>query len=279
MNRNAGTFRNGYAPGGLSADAARRQRARRAGIRSGVVRRQLRDVHGPRKTQRVKQLTAPEFETAYAAMCEREGRPFDRRGLNSHYELYVAHMTRYRVQGNGYETTNRQSCQAMAARGRPRCRRTVQRLRKGLAAMGVLDFHHVKRSGRECLRGELDSLRVICLHQRRGEANVTLRSWSEPALKGRRLRRDKPLIAPPSAADEIRPFGADGSEEEQAGPEVLPYTAEAARRLAFLSLAELHAPGLLSSLDRQELAQLRAATSTSGQVTDLTCSSDLRGLM
>lgn len=266
----------GYTPGAPTSAAMHRERCRRGGRRSGEVRRQLRDLHGPRRLKRIRQVGRDEFERLYREMCEREELVFDRRGLNSCWCLYVSLMSRYRAQGNGYETTNAQTCKAMAARDRPRCRRTVQRLRRRLAAMGVMDFHHVKRSGAERRPGELDSLRVVLLHLRRAAANVTLRSWSEPALTGRRLRR-KALSPPPSAADGKRrrcaaPNG--GNEDQQRTIRELPedrqpYTPS---RLEFLSMMEELAPGLMDGAQRRELAALRAEASGSGHSTPRTAS-------
>lgn len=141
--------------------------------------------------------------------------------------------------------------------------------------MGVMDFHHVKRSGAERRPGELDSLRVILLHLRRAVANVTLRSWSEPALTGRRLRR-KALSPPPTAADGERrrcaaPNG--GNEDQRRTIREVPEDRQpyAPSRLEFLTMLEELAPGLMDGAQRKELAALRAE-SGSGQDTPRTAS-------
>lgn len=281
-------------PGGTTTAFKRREAARRAGIASGVARRQrstCRREPRPRNMQealalryRIRQVGPEEFERLYRAMCDREKIPFDARGLHTCLELYRQQMTAYRAQGQDWETTNSQMALGLVKRGRGRSRRTVQRHRKRLVAMGLLGYSHVKRSGALRLPGQMDTLRVRCLCPR---ANVTPPSGARASISptGKCSARSglndtndlQTLIAPPPAADEIRPFGADGSEDEQDGPEVANrYATEAARRLAFLTLAELHAPNLLSSHDRRELRQLRAATS--GHGTARTASNDLRGL-
>lgn len=108
-------------------------------------------------------------------MCASEGLAFDRRGLNTAYELYRADVAAYRAQGQDHETTNAQRGVALASRGRPRCRRTIQLTRKRIEAMGLVAYHHVRRSGARAIPGQLDSLRVQLkpLPRLRGYANCT----------------------------------------------------------------------------------------------------------
>ena len=148
-------FKGSYGPGGLTTASKFRAAGRRGGIASGIRRRQLaqgrRTPHARSRAQAlgllhpVRQIGAEQFERLYRAMCEREGLTFDRRGLNTVYALYRTEMAAYRAQGQCFETTNGQRQDALRNRGRERCRRTVQRNRKRLEAMGLVSYEHIKR--------------------------------------------------------------------------------------------------------------------------------------
>lgn len=185
----ASDFRGDYAPGGLTTKGKWRAAGRRGGLASGKKRRQLargrRSPNARRRPQalslgkRIKQLSAEQFERLYADMCSREALPFDRRGLNTAYELYRVEMAAYRGQGQLFETTNAQRSRALETRGRRRERRSVQYTRKRLELMGLVSYEHLRRGfvceGRWRPGPRRDSLRVELIAPRFG-ANCTPRT-------------------------------------------------------------------------------------------------------
>lgn len=284
MSEHVSTFRPGY-PGGMSTKALRREAARKAGKASGRARRQRSTCKRPPRLRSrqdalalrypIRQVGHEEFEQLYAAMCEREEIPFDRRGLHTAHELYKQQLTAFRVQGQDWETTNTQIARGLELRGRARCRRTVQRTRKRLEAMKLVGYSHVRRSGALCVPGQMDTLRVRCLCPRR--ANVTPPSGAGASPFGAQLAPALPaektaLAPPPSAADDVGLRCAEpGSDGEQAGTDAAgEYETEDERRFAFLSMLAEHAPAMLSVADRQELERLRRRLGGSGQATALT---------
>lgn len=270
--------------GGL-ASARARARARKAGIASGVKRRQLssckRSAPRPRSRQlalalryKVRQVGAAEFEERYRAMCEREEIPFDPRGLNSTHALYLVELTSYRAQGQDHETTNAQRAQALDKRGRPRCARTVQRLRKRLVAMGLVSYRHVRRSGAARVPGQMDSLRVRCLCP--AGANVTPPTGARAAnptgvaaaLACTSKATATALLPPPAAADDV------GAAARPETPESEKPRSDTEVRLEWLQLKAQFSPSLLSAREAHELARLLGI---SGQDTDRTTSTDCQG--
>lgn len=242
----------------------RRARARKAGIASGAARRKrstCKAAPRPRSGQqalalryKIRQVGVEEFEQRYRAMCEAQGIPFDRRGMNTTLELYRVQLTAYRAQGQDYETTNAQAARALELRDRPRCRRTIQRIRKRLEAMGLIAYEHVRRSGHLRIPGQMDTLRVRCLCPAR--ANVTPPTGARAASALRALdaaalasTAQTALIPPPTAADGVGPLRGPGTEEEQDRS-----------RLRWLQLKLEFAPTLLTSRERQELAGFALAT-------------------
>lgn len=227
-------FQGDYRPGGLTGRASRRAIARRAGIASGVKRRQLSRGRRPQRrdrgealalSYRIRQATSGEFERLYQRMCERESLPFDRRGLNTAYALYRLDVASYRAQGQDHETTNRQRGIALSSHGRPRCRRTIQLTRKRLEAMGLVRYHHVRRSGAQRTPGQLDSLRVqlMPLPRLRRLANCTPPTGTTTPPPGRVVvcpedlpaEPENSLIAPAPPADDQLPPAAAVTQDEQ----------------------------------------------------------------
>lgn len=212
----------------------KRRQCRKAGRASGRVRRQLargrRTIDGVELELKwdVRQVTRDEFTRLYEAMCAREGVPCDPRGENTAYTLYAVEMAAYRAQGQDFETTNGQRSAALSSRGRPRARRTVQRTRARLAAMGLVRYHHLRRSGPARVPGQLDTLRVHLLPRRRGwcVANDTPPSGAEryapsglarsACSRGSDVDHGPPdEVAPPSAADDAGAAAPPATEEEE----------------------------------------------------------------
>ena len=186
----------------------KREQCRRAGKASGRVRKRLakrrRTLRGHELplVWRVRQITRTDFERAYRRMCAKEGLVYDTRGLHTAYELYRIEWAAYRAQGQDFQTTNGQRSRALALRGRARCRRTVQRTRRRLQAMGLLAYTHIRRGGWR--PGQKDSLRVHVIPRVCTEANVTPLTGAE----GDGLRPSTPSalqagVPPPTAADEV----------------------------------------------------------------------------
>lgn len=285
MSEYVSSYRPGY-PGGKSQAVLRREAARKAGFASGVARRRASTCRRQPRARTgqealalrysIRQVGRDEFERLYRAMCEREEIPFDPRGLRSTLELYRQQMTAYRAQGQDWETTNAQMARGMELRGRARCRRTVQRLRKRLVLMGLIAYAHVRRSGRLRIPGKMDTLRVRCLC---AKANVTPPPGAGASPFGTHSlllsrQRQKTLSPPPSAADDVgrrsASPGIEDGEDEPAAESV--YASEEERRLAYLELCEAHAPTFLGPTQLRELRLLRSRFGASGQDTALTAS-------
>lgn len=224
-------FKGDYSPGGLAPRAARRARARRAGILSGRARRRL--AHGRRVphrrtrdqalalTYRQRQVTRREFERLY-----RRARPTGNEGgLETGYQHYLAVFCRYRRDGQHYRTTNQQRAAALTTRGRPRCRRQVQRLNRLLADMGLAVVSHYRDQGatpghRDCLVVELRTPRSKNVTPPAGAGALPSARGSCSAPKGSSCtettgRASPSLSPPPSAADEEGPPEAAVTERDQ----------------------------------------------------------------
>jgi len=100
-------------------------------------------------------------------------------GLQTRIVAYERVVRLLRARGGrvSQRTTNGQRAAGMAAAGRPRCERMMQRVHRDLEAMGVLRVRHVRKSGAARRRGELDCLRlcsapigVVALRSCRGVA-------------------------------------------------------------------------------------------------------------
>lgn len=130
----------------------------------------------------VRQVTREQFDALYAGMCEREGIPDDPRGRNTAYTLYRVEAAAWRAKGQDFETTNGQRTVALNSRGRERQRRTVQRTRKRLEAMGLLRYSHIRRCGARA--GHRDSLRVHFM------VNAQARTCANDTLRTQRRSRD-----------------------------------------------------------------------------------------
>lgn len=217
-----------YGPGGLATKCKWRAAARRGGRASGVKRRQLargrQTPHARTRAQAlsllhpIRQVTFADFERRYAAFCAQSGIPFDRRGLNTTYELYRVEMAAYRAQGQLFETTNGQRQGALSSRGRPRCRRTVQYTRKRLVAMGLVSYEHMRRgsvtAGRWVPGPRKDTLRVELLApgRSRREANCT-----PPTGAGSRASSVLPAV-PANDRNDLLPPPIGGRDDQPASP-------------------------------------------------------------
>lgn len=254
-----------YCPGGRSDVAERRARARRAGYASGVARRQRSTVRRPPRARtgqqaiaiiyKVRQVGAHEFTERYREMCAERGLAYDTRGLHTALELYRCHLTVHRAQGRqDFETTNEQVSRALAKRGRARCRRTVQRQRKRLVWMGLIAYHHMRRSGARRIPGQLDSLRVRALCPPR-RANVT-----PPSGAGAWLRQAAPACTSKSKATALSPPTSSAEDDPPASPEHDATTerTEDEQRLFWLELKAKHAPNMMRPSEWPELERRRA---------------------
>ena len=251
-------FRGSYCPGGQSSRAKRRELARRNGRRGGLAsgkrRRALARGRRParRRTRQTAlalqykqhQLTRKEFARRY-----REIRPTgNERGLETAWTEYMSLFTAYRCQGQHYRTTNGQRAIALFRRGRPRCRRQIQRVHRLLEEMGVAKISHYKdqrdRPGhKDCLVVEMRR------PPSRSSKNVTppLRGSGNPP-HGREVPTTQPekneetpsgndLSPPPSAADEA---GAHSGAPDQSPREA---ELEAAIRFTQMKLEIGFCPG------------------------------------
>lgn len=277
-----------YCPGGRSDVAERRARARRAGYASGVARRRRSTVRRPPRARtgqhavslayKVRQVTAAEFEDRYRVMCEQHdgaGRackvsacdlcgakkgtpcapiPFDQRGLNTARELYRQQMTAFRHHGQDWETTNAQISRGLECRGRGRSRRTVQRNRKRLEAMGLVGYSHVVRSGWLRIPGKLDTLRVRCMCPAR------IANGTPPPGAGAWLRQAAPACTSKSKATALSPPTSSADEDPPASPEHGATTerTETEQRLFWLELKAEHAPNMMRPSEWPELERRRA---------------------
>lgn len=143
----------------------RRARARKAGLASGVKRRQLCDPQARRVKQRelalnfrVRIVDRAEFGLLDAARRARAGIGPSERGTLTSWRLYQARVRSYKAKGQGFCTTNGQSARALEQAGRGRCTRTVQRQDQILAEMGLLRRYHDRRGGSRA--GNRDRIRV-----------------------------------------------------------------------------------------------------------------------
>lgn len=262
-----------YCPGGRNETAERRAKARRAGYASGVARRRRSTVRRPPRARtgqqaialayKVRQVGVREFTDRYREMCEDRGIAYDVRGLNTALELYRCHLRHHRACGRqDFETTNDQISRALANNGRPRCRRTVQRQRKRLEWMGLIAYHHVRRSGHRRIPGQLDSLRVRALCPAR-RANVT-----PPSGAGAWLRQAAPACTSTPKATALSPPPTAAETDTPASPANSAATRTVEQqRIWWLTLRAEH--GFISDAHRQELADL---LERSGQGTDCTAS-------
>lgn len=176
----AADFRGDYSPGGLGPKTLARirrerarERARRAGIASGVARR--RRGGRPRQRNRSRgealalayrhrQLTRARFDALYEARFPRPEHPPAaaawQKGRDTLWTHYLSVWRLYRACGQHARTTNGQRGAALSSRGRPRCRRTIQRLNRRCAELGLALFVHRRDQGatpgrRDCLVVEI----------------------------------------------------------------------------------------------------------------------------
>lgn len=230
-------FNGDYSPGGLSGRALRRARARRAGIASGAARRKLsRGKREPRMRSRDhalalaythRQLDRKRFDELF----EREWpRPVHgpaasawERGRETLWQHYIGIFRLYRARGQHSRTTNAQRGAALAGRGRPRCRRQVQRLHRRLEQMGVALLGHYKDQGpvpghRDCLVLEI---RTPCFQHVTPPAGAGASSFAggAPALPANVNTPDSAGCAgkvPPDGGDQRQAPSAPVTEEERA---------------------------------------------------------------
>lgn len=217
-------FKGDYSPGGLAGASKRRTLARRAGIASGVKRRQLSTVQRqPRCRSRQqalrlayshRQVTREQFEALY-----RRARPNGNEGgLETAWLYYASLFKRYRVGGQHYRTTNGQRGAALASDQRTRCRRTVQRLNRLMGEMGLATVSHRKDQRatpghKDCLIVEISSPSAKKCHPPSGSRNRT--TSGVPACSRGDQSEHNQSSPPPSAADVDRPASPAATEREE----------------------------------------------------------------
>lgn len=283
----AADFKGGYSPGGRTKRARARDNGRRGGYASGVQRRQL--AKGKRPAPRVRardealclayehrQLTRERFDRLYERHFPRPDRGTAEvgweKGRDTLWEHYRGLFTLYRACGQHTRTTNGQRGAALASRDRPRCRRTIQRLNRRLAELGLAVLSHFKdqrnRPGRkDCLVVEIRTPSIL---------HVT------PPLRGREnrpkgtevLSLPAPQTAsapPPSVAESEGPAPPaqddnyeEGESWEAAFARFRTRTAESRPSWDQPPDPTLSSPARLA-LARQRLADVEAARAAAGQ--------------
>ena len=207
---------------------ARQERARLAGIASGVARREAAKERGRPRRKRRCIVSRERHRQLYEARCRKLHILLDARselGLETSYRLYRSLVARG-YSGQAFETTNGQQARALTMYGRPRCTRTVQRHRAILAELGLIGSKPVHRRGSMLL--QRDTVRVwLCTTQVR----VTL-------LRKKEEEEPSALLSPPSTTQIEPPTGGrerppdkpagNGSDEKATAP--LPFFDMAAAR-------------------------------------------------
>ena len=271
----AACFGGDYAPGGLTTQAKQRALARRngrkGGLASGVKRRQLaRGRRLPRRrtrhealslAYRHRQLTQAELYRRYELEWPRPERPTAavawEKGRETLWEHYRSVFTGFRAQGQHYRTTNGQRGAALALRGRPRSRRTVQRLNRKLDLLGVAHVGHYKDQGAR--PGHKDCLVVEIRTPSKLHVTPLLRSSGNPP-EGREVptatATSTTSVPPTSSA-----MPPDGGDQRQAPPAPGTEKGELAAQIEFLQLKlELWGPNAKAQAKLHHLrAQARLA--------------------
>lgn len=221
------------------------------------------------------QLARWQFAQAYARLCRERDlyqgghatRAGYELGLETRWIAYRGLARRARTGSRSFRSTNGQRCAQLAADGRIRGRRTVQRVHRDLEAMGVARISHIRRSGAARRPGELDCLSIVFL----GRSRVTP-GYAEPRQGGPlqgppaclgATATAKALIPPPSAADDEPP--------DEPGERPSTETERIAARVRFLQLRLGYPFGNVDAI-RSELASL------SGQDLPRIASTTSRGL-
>lgn len=143
------------------------------------------------------------FRARYCAYFDDYESHVDEQGFETCWELYVGICNRIRwenrprrqversrdprVQGwtvTGIYTTNGQRAQSLAKRGRPRCRRTVQRQLRRLEALGLVHRKHIVKSGPAAIPGKLDCLALATLNPGPYRPRNRKVAMSPPPLRG-----------------------------------------------------------------------------------------------
>lgn len=148
-----------------------RRRARAAGLASGAARRARatgrRQPHQRSRQQAlalaypVRQVSRARFDEIDARWRAENGLQPSARGLETEWLQYLSHWRATRAKGHEYTTTNSRRARSLEKLGRPRCRRTVQRVDRRLEAKGLIARVHVKRQRDRS--GECDYLRIRVL--------------------------------------------------------------------------------------------------------------------
>jgi hypothetical protein len=208
----ASDFRGAYSPGG-AVFSSPRARARRAGLRSGVVRRRralrrrgIEPGAGSRRLAldyELRRVSRDEFDARYAACWPRPEHPAAaaqwERGRETVWQHVLACYALLCARGQHCRTTNGQRGTALTARGRPRCRRTLQRYSRKLEQMGLASVLHVRRppGRKDCLAIEWHvTRRLPCLSPPLRERGTLGSAEGVPR---------RPASLPPPAAAESGP--------------------------------------------------------------------------
>lgn len=214
---------------------AKRKQAKKAWECSARKRRPLALAKQPRRRScqqdleliyPVQHISRRELERRDRQWRAREGIQTSERGLETLWQRYRSHMATYRVKGQDFKTTNGQGAQALRARNRARCPRTVQRIDKRLADMGLIQRGHVRRGGsrvgqRDCLRIHLRSPFVTpptaAAARPSGGAAATaaVGGFDNTGSAGRDDRSAEPTgVPPPRHLHAVAPPNSSDEEEE-----------------------------------------------------------------
>lgn len=169
--------------------------------------------------QRPKAITRGRLELLYRRHLRQKAGPCQdsmmrrhvfERGLETRWQVYLAMVRRDRFVGGGFYTTNEQRLAGLE--DRIRSRRAIQRALHDLRDMGVIVHRHVVRSGparrpgqMDCLAIQLSPISGICDDTpREAERGGALKGPNHPSQTAQR-----PLVAPPSAADNDPPAAGE----------------------------------------------------------------------
>jgi hypothetical protein len=218
----AADFACGYAPGGLSPRARRRENARRAGRLSGRARRKTawarRGIAPGPGSRRLKltydhrQPSRTEFDRDYSREFpepdSHQGAAMWQKGRQTCWELLMDTWRLRCARGQYCDTTKPRRARQLEARGRGRCEKTVQRHMRRLERLGYVRFVWIRTQV-----DQLDYLRVEWrLHRRFTSLNVLHPPGTEnPGFAGGFSavpQKPDPAIndlSPPPAAADVGP--------------------------------------------------------------------------
>lgn len=160
-------------------------------------------------TYELRRISRREFDQRYEAAFPRPERPTAalswERGRETLWEHVLACYALLCARGQHCRTTNGQRGQALSSRGRPRCRRTLQRYSRKLERLGLATVLHVRKppGQRDCLAIEWHVTRRV-----RGLHVTPPSGTGNPGLRPGGCRPQSTAtdsLPPPTAADETPP--------------------------------------------------------------------------